>query len=438
MNVREQIPKKPAAAPAARSLTPAPFGTLQRQCACGGSGGECEECKKKRTLQRRPGTGADPATVPSIVYDVLRSPGQPLDRDAREFFAPRFGHDFSKVRVHTDARAAESARAVNALAYTVGGHLVFDSRQYAPGTSEGRKLLAHELTHVFQQRNAPEAPASVLGAVTDPLEREADLAAVKLTSETSGLPQAFAGMARPQTIPAGGSAVQRKATFSAGSVREERNAAEQIINGGPAGATVPMLNGTKIRSSADAEAAVKEPEIQSTPKKKGGVECSIKTVPENVGSFDESVLSTGPWSFQAPKPVVSRRLGLACRGAGDSTVTAHGRPSDADVATANRTHEDHHATDDEQAFNATIGTWDQKMTDAEKNNKVFEGASTTKCEMAIHAAMEGTPKSIAAKYWGYASAAGDAFHRTAGGGNLTASNATWDPACAHVDIDVRQ
>ncbi len=87
-----------------------------------------------------------------IVQDVLNSGGgQPLDTTTRAFMEPRFGHDFSKVRVHTDNQAAESARAVNAQAYTVGRELVFEQGHYAPETSEGRKLLAHELTHVVQQ-----------------------------------------------------------------------------------------------------------------------------------------------------------------------------------------------------------------------------------------------------------------------------------------------
>ena len=77
--------------------------------------------------------------------------GAPLDTASRSYFEPRFGHDFSRVRVHTDAPAAESARAVNALAYTVGRDVVFRDGQYAPGTSAGKQLLAHELTHTIQQ-----------------------------------------------------------------------------------------------------------------------------------------------------------------------------------------------------------------------------------------------------------------------------------------------
>lgn len=93
--------------------------------------------------------------APPIVNDVLGSAGSPLDTDTRRYMEPRFAHDFSGVRVHTDTRAAESANAVNALAYTVGDSMVFGANRYRPGTMEGKRLLAHELAHVVQQRGAP-------------------------------------------------------------------------------------------------------------------------------------------------------------------------------------------------------------------------------------------------------------------------------------------
>src|SRR5688500_5479178 len=89
-------------------------------------------------------------TAPPVVHDVLHSMGQPLDATTRSFMEPRFGHDFSSVRVHTDDKAAESARSVNALAYTVGNHVAFNTGQHRPDTASGRRLLAHELTHVIQ------------------------------------------------------------------------------------------------------------------------------------------------------------------------------------------------------------------------------------------------------------------------------------------------
>jgi hypothetical protein len=89
--------------------------------------------------------------LPAAVKDVVNSPGQALDNESRCLMEPRFGHDFSKVRVHTGDRAAESARALGALAYTLGPNIVFGAGRYEPSSSQGRQLLAHELTHVVQQ-----------------------------------------------------------------------------------------------------------------------------------------------------------------------------------------------------------------------------------------------------------------------------------------------
>jgi Domain of unknown function (DUF4157) len=89
--------------------------------------------------------------VPCIVHEVLRSPGQPLEARVRRIFEPRFRADFSQVRVHTDPTAAESAHAIDALAYTVGPHIVFREGQFTPGRNAGRRLLTHELAHVAQQ-----------------------------------------------------------------------------------------------------------------------------------------------------------------------------------------------------------------------------------------------------------------------------------------------
>jgi hypothetical protein len=94
----------------------------------------------------------------------------------------RFGHDFSGVRVHTDALAARSAGAVSAHAYTVGSHVVFASGRYAPTSREGQRLLAHELTHVVQQEGARPTSSLPIQAAHDPAERAAGAAAESLGS----------------------------------------------------------------------------------------------------------------------------------------------------------------------------------------------------------------------------------------------------------------
>lgn len=95
--------------------------------------------------------------APSIVHDVINSAGQPLDTGTRNYFEPRFGHDFSNVKIHTGSKASESSKAINAHAYTLGNNVVFNNGKYAPHTDEGKRLLAHELTHVIQQKGITQS-----------------------------------------------------------------------------------------------------------------------------------------------------------------------------------------------------------------------------------------------------------------------------------------
>jgi hypothetical protein len=151
-------------------------------------------------LQRAVGNAGATAALEeerSPVHDVVSSPGAPLDRDVREDMEARLGHDFSDVRVHTDGAADASAKAVNAHAYTVGSHIAFQRSAYDPSSQQGRTTLAHELTHVVQQRSGPvdgtPAPGGV--SISDPsdrFEREASATAER----------AMAGPAPVQTGPA--------------------------------------------------------------------------------------------------------------------------------------------------------------------------------------------------------------------------------------------
>lgn len=159
----------------------APQAHAPRACSCGRpivANGECTECAAKRAvLQRRAAGPAPLGAVPPVVGEVLASPGHPLDPATRAEMEPPFGQDFSQVRVHTDAKAAESARAVDALAYTVGRDVVFGSGYFRPAAQDGRQLLAHELAHVVQQGRSARVAGVGAGA-----EQEADRAAARMVS----------------------------------------------------------------------------------------------------------------------------------------------------------------------------------------------------------------------------------------------------------------
>lgn len=118
-----------------------PDPVLQRKCA------KCDE-DGEQVLQTKELPGQVPVTwdqnVPPIVHEVLRSPGQPLDAETRAFMEPRFGHDFSRVRMHTDSRAAESARDVNSRAYTAGNDMFFSGNRYEPNTADDRRYSIFE------------------------------------------------------------------------------------------------------------------------------------------------------------------------------------------------------------------------------------------------------------------------------------------------------
>ncbi len=182
-------------------------GSLQRTpCACGGSCPRCaaetaqRQIAKRQTAQGQTARGqtgrigqpagptiAEAATdVSLLVAHGTSGGGQAIDEDTRAFMEPRFGRDFGHVRVHADAAAAASARAINAAAYAVGDQIVFGAGRYAPGTSEGRRLLAHELTHTVQQ--GAVAPDTISRSIARPISTGA-MEIVQRTGECDGKPK---------------------------------------------------------------------------------------------------------------------------------------------------------------------------------------------------------------------------------------------------------
>jgi Domain of unknown function (DUF4157) len=121
------------------------------------------------------------SALPSVVPDVVRSPGRPLDPTLRTAMGSRFSADFSQVRVHTDTKAAESAQAIHAQAYTFGRDIVLSQGAYAPHSHRGRKLIAHELAHVIQQNRGGKPPRLDPGAAH---EHDAEAVATAAVSGT--------------------------------------------------------------------------------------------------------------------------------------------------------------------------------------------------------------------------------------------------------------
>jgi len=115
---------------------------------------KCQQCEEEDShVHRKENSTAEVQGDNNLdnYVSTLSSSGQSLPQHSRSFFEPRFGHDFSNVRVHTDSAAAKSAQSINALAYTTGNNIVFNSGQYSPDSESGKRLMAHELTHVVQQ-----------------------------------------------------------------------------------------------------------------------------------------------------------------------------------------------------------------------------------------------------------------------------------------------
>lgn len=298
-------------------VTPQQPHLLQRQCACGNSAGltgTCSECQQKR-LQRREIASSEQSEVPPIVHEVLRSPGHPLDATTQTLMQSKFDQDLSSVRVHTDSRAATSAQAVDASAYTVGNQIVFGAGQYAPRTGAGQQLLAHELTHVMQQRFAIGSTGPLrIGPANDRLEQQADQMAAQPTS----IDQPSLQRRRMQTIPG---------------ISTPQPAGTRVRQDGSVSYTV---NGVRVTFLPD----IDDPSIgdrAETSIRFNDYEISAETRGDRVSSF------TGPGGVEATIQTVYGREMSA------TSTSAYGRGTTAADQTAGNTslefHEGNHGLD---------------------------------------------------------------------------------------------
>ena len=206
-------------------------------------------------LQRAAGNAGVAALVQrepdeSPVKEVVASSGTPLDSATRARMEDHLGHDFGDVQVHSDAKASASAQSVQAHAYTVGNHIVFGEGRYAPDTQEGQRTLAHELTHVVQQRSGPVDGTPAAGGIkvsspSDRFEREAESTADRVMSSSGATPLATPPAPAPavqreeDAAAVQSTAVQREATEEEEEVQssaiQREEAPEEELEEGPAG-----------------------------------------------------------------------------------------------------------------------------------------------------------------------------------------------------------
>jgi len=345
--------------------------------------------------------------------ESTRRGGGNLDPDTRAFMEPRFGADFSGVRIHTDAHAAAMTRRFRAEAFTVGSDVYFAPGQYSTGSDAGRRLLAHELAHTIQQ----------------------DHSVVRRQAET-GMPDVLDELDEsPPVLEMAPPTVQRSTKWKGAKVHENHNKARDSLNG-DAPITWEQLNGTSLKTEADAEGAIKLPKIKTSGSGKDW-KAAVDSVPAQEGGDDENVLSSGPWSTVAPKAKVGTKYGLAkCSGAGNTTFSAHGKPSDNAVYKANRRHEDHHVADDKDAFDEKIGKWDKKVQQAKDKGTEFKGTSADKATEALWTAMGNTPKDAAKAFRALRGTKVVAYHGTVAGGKMVISNPTANADCSTSSVDV--
>ncbi|MEA2922910.1 MAG: hypothetical protein QOD25_32 [Alphaproteobacteria bacterium] len=324
-----------------------------------------------------------------------KSGGELLTSGTHDSMETAFGRDFSRVRVHRDSDAAALSHQLSAVAFTHGSHIYFGSGRYDPEGWSGKRLLAHELTHVVQQGQA---------------------------ARKSGEPAAPIAAAVQTTAPA----IQRAATWAAAALHETNSLANTALDGADAGVTSPTFNGVMF-------GPLNAPTLNVAAAAGGGFDATVATVPVNAGSVEETVMGPGPWRRVAPKATI-RALFPAlpqCTGAGNSNFRARGDPTDAAMIAANRRHEDHHAADRRDAFNATVVPWDTRLTTANAAGTTFHGATDAAARAALAVAMGGTAAQISAACLAAGAAARDAFHATAAGGPVGAAiDPTAAPDCS--------
>lgn len=230
--------------------------------------------------------------------------------------------------------------------------------------------------------------------------------------------------------------VQRSTAWGGATVHETLSPAEIALGNQGSPVTWEVLNGSVVQSGGAAAGAIKVPTV-TTSGSGSSFKAKVDSVPAQAAGADETVLGPGPWAKVITKAQAGGVTGLpACTGAGNSSFSVKGSPSDNAVYKANRRHEDHHVADHKANFQAIVGAWDTKVQDAKDKGTEFNGASGAAATAALWVAMGGTAGDVATKWFDEDGKSGDAFHKTPAGGPMQLSNPTAGPGCANCSVDV--
>jgi Domain of unknown function (DUF4157) len=340
--------------------------------------------------QAGPWSSTDPSLLEADILRKTQESGDRLTESDRAFFEPRFGHDFSRVRVHTDASAAATSHRLNARAFTLGSHIMFSAGQYSPETAAGRQLLAHELTHVVQQGGGSRVqetehvgrlkPGS-LHMNHGPRTAIPGASSIRLilpngTERFIGPPVFNASAAQPdgseskdsevpeQTLPVTASEtedktgvqIQRMPTSSSQHVLIQRAATftnptpqpmdplARLAAGDPPGLTTPTINGTVIKSSNDVLTQVSPTKVAQTGSSRGKITCQFDPSFAIDTSADMIVAgNAGPKGWVGNFPTAALGSPPPCAGKAQIPATMNAQPSNADFVARVRASEGEHS-----------------------------------------------------------------------------------------------
>jgi hypothetical protein len=296
----------------------------------------------KPVIQRKHAANIEAHTTNTAENYVsnLNGKGKSLDEPTKIFFKSKLGSDFSNVKIHNDSDAAESAQSVNALAYTFGNNIVFGENQFKPETNEGKKLLAHELTHIVQQNEK--------GTLTH---------------------------------------LQRKSEFKKQKPEENINLAERFVQATEKGEqsshfgkTDPTINGvdltqTGIKNSLNIPS---ESDIQSSPADKL-TECSFKTVPDNITSYKMWLPSNSEkWKYESDINRIKKLFGNKHCSNSIVTVILTGDPDSKTVYVNTKAHEEVHASHVEKLHKEIIEPFDKDIS-----SRKVQGKDESTCKKSL-------------------------------------------------------